>query len=159
MYMSLCLLVTLSATESAEQFKINKIVYVENGADFVELSCGDVPQAAVGIHWFIYNGTEWVKLLKIYKAQPGRNPDPNASTKYGVSKSVNTSLVVRNIKLSDSASFKCGSLGNSTQMRCIRLQVVGKSLVTYLFIWFPLAEIKYVICLKSKDIFMILSDI
>ena len=141
--MSLCLLVTLSAIESAEQCKINERVYIENGAAFAELSCGDVPQVAVGVEWFIYNSTEWVKLLKIYKTQPGSYEYNYDSTKYGLSESVNMSLVVKNIKLSDSALFKCGSLGNSTHIRCIRLQVVGKSLLTYLFTLFRSAVIKF----------------
>ena len=72
--MSLCLSVTLSAAESKD--KLNATVYIENGADFVELSCGNVPQAAVAIEWFIYNNTEWVKLLKFYHNKSVNSSNP-----------------------------------------------------------------------------------
>ena len=134
--MSLCLSVTLSATKSKEEFKINETVYIENGAASVELSCGDVPQAAVAIEWFIYNTTElreWGKLLKFYHTNSGNHPYFYNATKYDISKSVSTSLVVNNIKLSDSGLFMCGSLGGSNHSYMTMLQVIGKSLQIYLF--------------------------
>ena len=137
LYISLGLLVTLSAVESVEQIKVNKTVYIENGTESVELSCGEVPQSAVAIEWFIRNSNEWRKLLKFYHLNPSDSINPryfNDSSKYDICKSVNTSLVVKDINLSDTVLFMCGLLGgpfndNYTTM----LQVVGKLLLAYLF--------------------------
>ena len=127
--MSLCLSVTLSAIESEKE--IAETVYIENGAASVELSCGDVPPSAVAIDWCIYNSNEWIKLLKFYHTQSVNLNNPRYSNdsyykKYDTSKSVGTSLVVKDIKLSDSALFKCGSAGGSNHNHMTMLQVVGK---------------------------------
>ena len=136
-YISLGLLVTLSAVESEELIKVNKTVYTENGTESVVLSCGEVPKSAVAIDWSIHKSNEWQRLLKFYHINPRNSSNPqyfSDSSKYDISKSVNTSLVVKNINLSDTVLFMCGSLGgpfnhNYTTM----LQVVGKLLLAYLF--------------------------
>ena len=138
MYMNLCILLTLPYGESDE--KINKTVYIENGSASVDLSCGEVPQSSFAIEWFIYNGTDWLKLLKFYHTNSGRtNYSSSDSTEYGISESVNTSLVIKSIKLSDSALFKCGAVGGSVgYSHTTMLQAVGKLLLTCLFTLFPL---------------------
>ena len=140
--MSLCLSVTLSAAESKNEFKINETVYIENGTDFVALSCGDVPQAAVAIEWFIYNNTEWVKVLKFYH---------NKSVNHGKPR------YLINFMKYDSGLFMCHSVGGSSHTYTTMLQVVGKSLLIYLFTLLTLAILTCLICLKSKDIFRILN--
>ena len=162
LYMSLCLSVTVSAVESEEEYKINETVYIGNGAALAELPCSKVPQAAVGIEWFIYTSTEWKKLLKFYHTNPVNSGNPkycNDSTKYDISQSVSTSLVVKNIKLSDSGLFMCGFVGGSNHTYTIMLKVVGKSLLTHLFTLFSLPILKCVICLKAKIIVCILNVI
>ena len=128
-YISLGLLVTLSTVESVEQFKINKTIYIENGTESVELPCGEVPQSSVAIEWFIRKSNEWRKLLKFYHLNPSDSSNPryfNDSSKYDISKSVNTSLVVKDINLSDTVMFKCGSLGGHfNHSYTTMLQVVG----------------------------------
>ena len=130
MYITMCLLVTLSAMASKEEFiEKPETVYIEDGAASAELSCGEVHQSVLAIEWFIKESDEWRKVLKFYHTTTGSPRYFNDSAKYDISESVNTSLLVKNIKPSDSALFKCGSIGNSTYERYIKLQVVGKSLL------------------------------
>ena len=140
--MNLCILLTLSYVESDE--KINNTVYIEDGSASVDLSCGEVPHSAFAIEWFIYKGAGWLKLLKFYHTNSGRSNHSNTDyTKYGISESVNTSLVINNIKLSDSALFKCGTVSGSViYSHTTMLQVVGKLLQTCLFTSFPLVLFK-----------------
>ena len=137
MYMSLCLLLTLSAVESDDKLKMNKTVYVENGAASVDLSCGEVPQSAVAIEWFIKESAGWNKLLKFYHTNSEISTKFYNYTNYDISESVNTSLVVKNIQLSDSTLFKCGIIGvpNNISETMTMLQVVGKS---------PFANIQFI---------------
>ena len=150
MYMSLCLLLTLSAVESDDKLKINKTVYIENGAASVDLSCGDVPQSAVAIEWSIEESNGWNKLLKFYHTNSEISTKLYNYTKYNISESVNTSLAVKNIKLSDSTLFKCGIVGgpNKNHETFTMLQVVGKSPLTNLFIPSNLVVIKIHILFK-----------
>ena len=129
MYMSLCLLLTLSAVESDDKIKINETVYIENGAASVDLSCGEVPQSAVAIEWFIKESDGWNTLLRFYHTNSEISTKFYNYTKYDISESVNTSLLVKNIKLSDSTLFKCGIRGGSKNIyeTTTMLQVVGKS--------------------------------
>ena len=126
MHMSLSLLLTLSTIESDEE--INKTVYIEKGSVSVDLSCGEVPQAAIAIEWFIYKRDEWVKLLKFYHNHKSKYSNSDYS-KYGISEAVKTSLVVKNIELSDSALYQCGSVGGILYSHTTLLQVVGKLLL------------------------------
>ena len=150
MYMSLCLLSTLSAMRPDE--KINDTIYIENGATSVNLSCGEVPQSAVAIDWFIYKSGEWVKLLKFYHTKSMIRHYSSNKTKYDISESTNTSLVVKNIKLSDSFFFMCGSAGGPILYSYMNtLHVVGKSLFTYLFTSFFYSRRCWYSCEKFKD--------
>ena len=135
MYMVLWLLLILPPVESDDQLKINETVYIEKGATLVDLSCGEVPQSALAIEWFIYKNNEWIKLVKFYHTKPGSRQYFNDSTKYDNSGFANTSLVVKNIQLTDSAWFKCSFAGTekATDKRYTFLQVVGKTLIIYLF--------------------------
>ena len=135
--MTLFVLVTLSTLASPEECNENPVtVYIEDGAAFVELSCGEVPQSAVAIEWIIKKSAEWTKVLKFYHTEPGHSQNIFNTTKYDISESANTSLLVINIKPSDSALFKCISNGGSTHERCVMLQVVGKSLLFIYSIFF-----------------------
>ena len=142
MYICLCLLLILPPVECDDKFEINETVYIEKGATSVDVSCGEVPQSAMAIEWSIYKSNEWRKLIKFYHTTPGTRHYFNESTKYDISEFVNTSLVVKNIKLSDSALFKCGSTGKSIHERYILLQVVGKLSLIHLLTAFTFVRIK-----------------
>ena len=130
---------TLSAVESVEQLKINETIYIENGAESVELSCGEVPLSAVEIEWSIRKSKERQRLLKFYHINSSNSSNHqyfNDSSKYEISKSVNTSLVVKDIKISDNVLFMCLSLGAlSNHSYTTMLKVVGKFLLFVYFIY------------------------
>ena len=133
--MSLCLWLTISAVESNQE--INDTIYIENGAASVNLSCGDVPQSAVAIDWFVYKSDEWLKLLKFYHTMSSHHLYSYNNAKYDIGESVNTSLLIKNIKFSDSFLYKCGSAGGpSEHSYTTMLHVLGKSLLTYSFTLF-----------------------
>ena len=157
MYMSLCLLLTLSAVESDDKFKINETIYTENGTASVDLSCGEVPQSALATEWFIKESDGWNKLLKFHHTNSEISIKFYNYTNYDISESVNTSLVVKNVQLSDSTLFMCGAAGGSNKSyeRITMLQVVGKSPLTNLFISSNLVIIKMHNLLKFKEIFRI----
>ena len=124
--MGLSLLQTVSAVEREED--PNKTIYVENGTESVELSCGPLPENPIAIAWRIKQSDGWKKILKIYTSGPSEQYDTD---KYGISESVNTSLVVKKVVLSsfDSALFRCDIAGGSLDYRyTTRLQIVGESL-------------------------------
>ena len=130
---------TLSAVESVDQLKINETIYIENGAESVELSCGEVPLSAVEIEWSIRKSKERERLLKFYHINPSNSSNHqyfNDASKYEISKSVNTSLVVKDIKISDNVLFMCLSLGAlSNHSYTTMLKVVGKFLLFVYFIY------------------------
>ena len=132
-WMSLCLLQTPSAR--AFEGEINNIIYTENGTRSVVLPCGEVPWDIVAIEWFVYGNYEWDKILKFYYYSPGSFPRyfyDDTSDKYGLSESVNTSLVVKDVELTDTSFFRCSTSGNMHHLYTTLLQVVGESLLTYL---------------------------
>ena len=137
--MTLCLLLAVSAVVPDEE--IDETVYIENGAASVTLSCGEVPTNSVAIEWFIKKDYAFEKILKFYYKTPNKSPqhtDSYTSDKYDINESVNTSLVVKNVELSDDGLFQCGTAGEQDGYSYMtKLQVVGKSLLTSdIFVYF-----------------------
>ena len=128
--MSLWMLCT-SALEPDEY--VNSTVYTENGKESVDLSCGENLANEVAIYWSIFKCSHWSDILKIYPYIPTRNItyfENYTADKYGISESVNTSLVVKNIDISDNACFRCRSAGAGLAYSHITmLNVSGKSLL------------------------------
>ena len=122
--MCLWLLQTLSAVE------IHDTVYMENGTESVHLPCGEISQYAHGIQWEMNKSNAWKKILKFYPSIPGGLPkyfNYFSKDKYAISDSINTSLVVKNIDISDSGLFRCSIIGEEVDYGYITLlQVVGK---------------------------------
>ena len=135
--MSLWLLQKASATESDG---INDTVYIENGTESADLQCGEVPSNAIAIEWYLYKTDQLIRILRLNKNTPNRIPEyynGYTADKYGISESMNTSLVVKNIQLSDTGLFSCGIIGRSWAYgNYTILQVVGKSLLAYLVLGF-----------------------
>ena len=131
MHLSLGVVLTLSAVESNKE--TYGTVYIENGTTSVQLPCGEVPPSALGIKWFAKKHNGWFLLLRFYHNISGRFDYFRNAAKYDISESVNTSLVVKRMKLSDSILYKCAFLEPPTPYRYTMLQVVGKSLQTNLF--------------------------
>ena len=140
MYLTLGAMLNLSAAESDEE--TYETVYTKNGATSVQLPCGEDAHSALGVEWFAKERGKWLQLLRFHLNNPGRSDYFKDAAKYNVSESVNTSLVVKKLKPSDSLLFRCAFIGTPTPYRYIMLQVVGKSLYTYLFTPFALVLIK-----------------
>ena len=133
--MTLCVLLTISSVVSDEE--IDETVYIENGTASVILSCGEIPQNSVAIEWFINKPSGFEKILKFYytiRNMVPRYPGPYTKDKYDIDESVNTTLVVKSIELSDDGLFQCGIVGGTgnAYSYTTMLQVVGKSLLTHL---------------------------
>ena len=116
---------------------VNSTVYAENGRESVDLSCGENLTNGVAIYWSISKSNHWSDILKIYPHIPTRNItylESYTAEKYGISESVNTSLVVKNIDISDNACFRCRSAGAGLAYSHITmLNVSGKSLLLLYF--------------------------
>ena len=116
---------------------INATVNIENGTKSVDLSCGEIPDNAVAIEWYIKAG-EWKRILKFYPTELPEYYNNYNEEKYGISESVNTSLIIRNIELSDSGMFICATTGGLLSYTYTTLlNVVGKKLLGVIF-QFPL---------------------
>ena len=111
------------------QYK-NHTVSTEEGAESVELPCGEDTEKEVAIYWYMFKHNQWRNILKLFPTKPRKNITyytGYTSDKYGVSKSVNTSLVIRNIDCSDTGLFRCESGGGqSTYSYTTLLKVLGK---------------------------------
>ena len=109
---------------------INATVYIQNGTQSADLSCGEVPDNAIAIEWYIKISNEWKRILKFYPNKPHRYPEyyyGHTEEKYGINESVNTSLVIRNIEPSDSGLFMCATTGGKLSYSYTTLlNVVGK---------------------------------
>ena len=127
----LWLLLTLSSVELG--VVISDTVYVVNGTESVDLSCGEVPDNANAIEWFMYRSGKNIKIFKYYHKTPGRIPKYYSgctAEKYDISHSGNPSMVLKNIKLADVDHYICVAImGVGSHMHTTLLQVVGKSLL------------------------------
>ena len=112
---------------------VSSTVYTKNGKESVDLSCGENLTNVVAIYWSIYKSNDWSDILKMYPHIPTRNIthfENYTADKYGINESVNTSLVVKNIDVSDNAYFKCRSAGaGQAYSHITMLNVSGKSVV------------------------------
>ena len=127
---ALCFVMWLLQTSLSLEIQPHETVYIKNGTNSVDLPCGEVPVDAIAIEWFIRRENEIEKVLKLYPHIPGRvlksfygyTPD-----KFDISECVNTSLVVKNISLSDSGHYICVAYDGLNHSRHITLLlVVGK---------------------------------
>ena len=122
-------------TKSAVLFdeKLNATVYTKNETEAVALSCGEVPDDAVATEWKRYISNQAKKILKIYNTTTEKSPkyyDNITQSKYGISKSVHTSLLIKNIDLSDTGYYICHTTGrDGTYEYTTMLHVLGKSLL------------------------------
>ena len=108
-------------------------VYANAGVESIELSCGDVPENATLIDWNIKKSDEWKMILKFEHIKPGTAAEyyyNYSQEKYDISESVHTSLVVKNVQLSDTGLFNCKTRGASQAYSYITsLKIVGKSVL------------------------------
>ena len=133
-YMTLCILLAMPSAMFDDG--IDETVYIEKGAASVILSCGNLPQDAIAIEWLTDKYSGFEKIMKFYYKTPNSVPrysNHYTADKYDIDESVNTSLVVKNINLSDDGLFQCDTIGGAgdAYSYITKLQVVGKSLLTY----------------------------
>ena len=127
------MLKTTSAVEKNDE--VNATVQIKNGTESINLSCGEVPEYHLIATWFrVYKFNSEKDLKKILKIQCNK-PDSlkcgkNVTTdKYAVSELTNTSLILKNINLSDTDHYRCQSSGTTDLYAYTTLlEVVGKSL-------------------------------
>ena len=115
---------------------INETVYIEDGAESVELSCGNnVPMDRLALEWKVQMDSGWFDTIFKYRyTRAGSNPSyngiyrdsPQLQEKYSSSTSVNTSLVVKNGAISDSNVYQCILTYEPEYDYRVQLQVVGK---------------------------------
>ena len=129
------MLQTLSAAEVDEG--ITTTVYTYNGTESINLSCGEVPEQATSIEWYIDKLNEWQRILKFYHNKPDRPPEHYNSyskDKYDISESVKTSLLVKKIDFTDTGLYKCRTRGGPLFYSYTTwLKVVGESLLLLIF--------------------------
>ena len=109
---------------------IDDTVTIENGTEFIEMTCGEGPKNEVAIFWSVLKSDQWSNIMKFYPKTPSKKIlyySGYTAEKYGISKSVNTSLVVKDINLEENGLFRCSSGGEGQGYSYITLlQVVGK---------------------------------
>ena len=136
MCMGLLLLQTTSAVEPKDDK--NNTVCIDNETESVSVSCGNVPETATAIKWFIKTFNGWKRIMRASHNETGEFQKSyfkgHNEDKYDISEFQYTHLVVRNINLSDNNYFKCSTTGTSLYTYTTLLKVVGKyHLVSYLF--------------------------
>ena len=106
----------MQITSAVVSYKyINRTIYIENGTESVDLACGEDLENAVTIYWSILKNKEWKKILKLYpntSIKPTLYEKENTTDRYGISESVNTSLVIKNTDLLENNVFRCTTLGD-----------------------------------------------
>ena len=116
---------------------VNNTVDTKIGAKSAVLSCGEIPEDATAVEWYMYKANEWKNILKFYHNTPGPSPEyyqGYTKDKYDISGTMQTSLVVKNIKMSDFGLFKCITTGGSVSYNYTNLLGVwGKSLLGVVF--------------------------
>ena len=119
----LCMLKTISALDT---------LYTENGIESTYLPCGDVPENVPRIEWEKYESNGWRKILKFNPNTYGQRPWTKyfynyTKDKFGISDSINTTLVVKHIDISKTGLFRCRTVGGDVDYSYTTLlQVVGK---------------------------------
>ena len=110
---------------------INETVYLKNRTESIDLSCGEDLENISAIYWSIFKSNEWKKILKIFPTTGSKHLYGNKSADiYDISESVNTSIMVKNIDLSENNWFRCTTLGvGPAYSYTVLLKVVGKSLL------------------------------
>ena len=116
---------------------INETIYINNLTESVDLPCGEDVENASAIYWSIFNEWkfEWEKILKMSPTSTDIHPYENKNTnRYGISESVNTSIVVKNDRLSENNWFRCTTSGEGPAYSyTVLLKVVGKSILFWSF--------------------------
>ena len=111
--------------------EIDGTVQIKNGTESVNLSCGAVPLNIVATEWSVHKH-QMKKILKFYLNKSGNSSmyyNNYTADKYSISEYVNTSIVIKNIALSDTNYYICGIRGQGIDYRyTIMLEVQGKSL-------------------------------
>ena len=121
----------LHATAAVEpEDYINSTVYVDYGVQSVELTCGEVPKNAVAIQWSTFKFHEWKNILRFYPTtleRPLSYYEGFTADNYGISESVNTSLVVKDIGHLEKSLFRCITVGKGQPYSYTTLiKVVGE---------------------------------
>ena len=124
-------------SDSVSAQYINDTVYIENGTESTQLSCGENPQNWFAIYWSKYKSDEWSDILKVYPNRPSKKIayyEGHTAKKYAITGSLNTSLLVKNLDLSDTGLFRCRSAGGGVVYSYITLvKNVGESLFSSLY--------------------------
>ena len=123
--------------QSAVEFdeKTPDTIFVKNGTESLDLPCGEISEDVIGIEWFMYKSYYLIKILKFYHTTSDTSPiyyNGYTANKYGISDSVNTSLVVKRINLSDTGWFTCRTVGTVHYHHNTTITVVCKLLLKYL---------------------------
>ena len=131
---ALCMAVWLQQTQSMKfDGKLNATVNKKNGTKTVDLSCGAVTDSFVAIEWARYISKQSKRILKIYNNTTEKHYNGNTSSKYGISETEPTSLLIKNIEISDTGYYICHTVGAQVEYKYTTLlHVVGKSLL-YIF--------------------------
>ena len=125
---------TLQLAEETKE--IEHKVYTKYGTESVYLPCGELTENVIGIEWFLYKSKQLKKILKFYPNASGSSPryyNNYTAENYGFNASVKNSLVIKSIEPSNIDWFVCSTVGTDVHYNhTIILQIVGKSLLTYL---------------------------
>ena len=148
--MVVCAGLWLLQTQSvvASGAKIINTYYIMNETESVDLPCGNLSDDVIAIEWSLHKSNKMKKILKFYHTTPGSSPryyNGYTAENYTISESVNTSMVVQRIDLSEVAWFTCRTIGGTVHYEYIVIiQVVGKLLLTYLVLG---VVIQHILCL------------
>ena len=67
--MGLLLLLATSAVESEDD--INNTVCIDNETESVDVSCGNIPETATALEWFIKTSNGWKRIIRVYHNKSG----------------------------------------------------------------------------------------
>ena len=130
---ALCMGLWLLQTPSSMEFdgEIIDTVFVKNRTESLDLSCKEFDTFYT--RWLVYNWGRWKTILDVIEYKNGSDLlywNNYAADKYNMSESVNGSVEVKNIELSDAGYYMC-SYGSLFWGYFTLLRVVGKLLLTY----------------------------
>ena len=129
----LCMGLWLLQTPSSLDFdgEIIDTVFIKNRTESLDISCREF--YIFYTKWSIYSSRQWKTILDVFEYKNGSNLfywNNYTAEKYNMSGSVNGSLEVKNIELSDAGYYMC-SYGFIYLWHFTLLRVVGKLLLTY----------------------------